>query len=363
MSLSKIMQKLSLLLLGVAIGVLICEVILRLFYKDRIVLFPRYQTTAQYGDFQIRRNRPGSDYHHTTVEGKWHFVFNSRGFRNSYECDYAKGPNVLRVLSIGDSQTLGYEVGQEETFSAQLSSILQTDSVNNQVINAGVTGFGTAEELIFLENEGVRYKPDYVILGFFQNDYEDNVRSNLFTIKDNALFLQNRKYLPGVTIQEHIYNYWIVRWLSEHSYFYSFAFNTVWNLYKDASLLKASSESDEYAIGTNRKVSDDRIQLALKLLEKMYEVCRKNNAALIVVDIPAWNMDSQVTSSLDDALQSSKTRFYDYLIRSQDIIRNIGAADVHRKQGDHHITPATHKYIAQECAKYIESMLYTERNH
>ena len=356
------MKKLSLLVLGVAIGVLICEVILRLFYRDRIVLFPRYQTTAQYGDFQIRRNRPQSDYHHTTVEGKWHFVFNSRGFRNSYECDYAKPPNVLRVLSIGDSQTLGYEVDQEETFSAQLSSILQNDSVDNQVLNTGVTGFGTAEELIFLENEGVRYKPDCVILGFFQNDYEDNVRSNLFSVKDNALILQNRTYLPGVSIQEHIYNYWIVRWLSEHSYFYSFAFNTVWNFFKDASLIKASSASNEYAIGTNQKVGDDRIQLALKLLEKIYDVCKRNNATLIVVDIPAWNIDSQATSSLDDALQSSKVRFYDYLIRSQDIIRNIGANELHRKQGDHHITPATHKYIALECAKYIESMYHSEKN-
>jgi len=35
-----------------------------------------------------------------------------------------------------------------------------------EAINTGVSGFGTAEELVLLENEGVKFHPDFVYLVF-----------------------------------------------------------------------------------------------------------------------------------------------------------------------------------------------------
>ena len=54
-----------------------------------------------------------------------------------------------------------------------------------EAINAGVSGFGTAEALAFLENEG-HYRPDVVVLGFYANDFEDNLKAGLFALDPTA---------------------------------------------------------------------------------------------------------------------------------------------------------------------------------
>jgi lysophospholipase L1-like esterase len=104
----------------------------------------------------------------TTIDGSWKCVTNSRGFRNTREFDYGKPANTLRVLSVGDSHTQGYEVRQEFTFSAVLERFLSHRGKKAEVINTGVSGFSNAEELVFLENEGIKYNPDVVVLGFFR---------------------------------------------------------------------------------------------------------------------------------------------------------------------------------------------------
>ena len=139
------------------------------------------------------------------MDGSWKFTTNKQGFRNDKDFDYAKPEGVIRIVSLGDSQTQGYEVRQVE------------------VMNTGVSGFGTAEELVLLENEMVKYQPDFVILGFYKNDFEDNIRSDLFELDpQNNLVIKNKEYIPGVKIQNLIYAVPFTKLLGENSYAYSF---------------------------------------------------------------------------------------------------------------------------------------------
>src|SRR5438874_1371459 len=94
---------------------------------------------------------------------------------------------TLRVLSLGDSHTQGYEVRQEATFSAVLERYLRSHGVRAEVLNAGVSGYSTAEELAFLENEGYRYQPDVVVVAFYANDFEDNLKADLFGLDKGRL--------------------------------------------------------------------------------------------------------------------------------------------------------------------------------
>jgi hypothetical protein len=96
------------------------------------------------------------------VDGAWKFVTNSRGFRRHAGVHVCQAANTLRVLSLGDSHTQGYEVHQDLTFSAVLERYLKYHKINAEAINTGVSGFSTAEELVLLENEGVKYSPDVV---------------------------------------------------------------------------------------------------------------------------------------------------------------------------------------------------------
>ncbi len=207
----------ALMLVYLCAALAVCEAGARFLFKDKgsVVLFPRYHTDYRYGKYHLRGIRSSADFWHTSVDGSWEFRTDSRGFRNEQNYAYGKHSGALRILSIGDSMTQGYEVRQNYTFSAVARRYLKHLGVQAQVINAGVSGYSTEEELAFLENEGYKYQPDVVVLGFYANDFDDNVRSGLFDLdRQGKLIAKRYEYLPGVAIQNVIYRLPGMAWLS-----------------------------------------------------------------------------------------------------------------------------------------------------
>jgi lysophospholipase L1-like esterase len=68
----------------------------------------------------------------------------------------------------------GYGVKQEETLGDRLADTLRKEGLPAEVINSGVPAYSIDEEIGFLALDGIRYHPDYVILGFCWNDLTDN---------------------------------------------------------------------------------------------------------------------------------------------------------------------------------------------
>jgi hypothetical protein len=121
-------------------------------------------------------HRPGAAGWIETPEYTSYVSFNARGLRER-EIDPAKPAGMYRVLVIGDSFVEGAQVPAEDTVTRRLESILSAQMPDRpvQVINAGNAGFGTAQELLFLEHDGVAYSPDLVVLVYFiDNDLPDN---------------------------------------------------------------------------------------------------------------------------------------------------------------------------------------------
>ncbi|MEM6989144.1 MAG: SGNH/GDSL hydrolase family protein [Myxococcota bacterium] len=88
------------------------------------------------------------------------------------EFPQAKPEGELRGLMLGDSVTMGYGVTYAETFSAKLEGLLaESDDkhATHQMINTGVHGYATRQELIVFERSLV-FEPDFVVLGFCLND-------------------------------------------------------------------------------------------------------------------------------------------------------------------------------------------------
>jgi len=99
---------------------------------------------------------------------------NSKGLHDR-EHEYAAGPGVFRILVLGDS----FMEAQQVPFSASLPRLLEDRLAAHraEVINAGVNGYSTAQELIYLEEEGVRYSPNLILLALFtMNDVVENYR-------------------------------------------------------------------------------------------------------------------------------------------------------------------------------------------
>jgi hypothetical protein len=95
----------------------------------------------------------------------------SRGIRGGSEPSYEKPPGRTRVLVFGDSFTFGHDVGDRETYAAVLEELLP----GHEVLNFGVHGYGHDQMLLYLREEGVRYHPDIVVLGFLGIDMDRNL--------------------------------------------------------------------------------------------------------------------------------------------------------------------------------------------
>src|SRR5260370_10817041 len=83
---------------------------------------------------------------------------NSRGIRGKTEYDYSRQPGRRRIVTLGDSYTLGDEVSDDETYSSDLATLLP----NTELLNLGVSGYGHDQMLLYLKEEGAKYHPDVV---------------------------------------------------------------------------------------------------------------------------------------------------------------------------------------------------------
>ncbi len=122
--------------------------------------------------------------HRPNVEG-WYreeggaFVrINSAGLRDR-EHAKAKPAGVVRIVVLGDSYAEALQVPLEQTFWAILERELNACRAFGpnivEIINLGVSGFGTGQELLALRTWGLAYRPDIVLLAFLTgNDISDN---------------------------------------------------------------------------------------------------------------------------------------------------------------------------------------------
>jgi hypothetical protein len=340
------------------------ELVVRLLWKDDIYLFPRYHTDYTYGKYRIRGLRPNLVYWHSSVDGTWKNITNSRGFRNTRDYPYEKPAGTVRVLSLGDSHTQGNEVQQEETFSAVLERALAARGQPAEVLNAGVSGFGTAEQLVLLENEGVKYRPDVVVLAFFANDFDDNLKSNLFGLDANGNVVEkNYEHVPGVKLQNFIYAIPGMLWLSQNSYFYSMLSNQVWiyaKLYlahRTAQRASAEPGAEPTEIGgweytIPRRATHYQVDLAVALVKRMQQFCEHNGIRLIVVDIPARSEDYHFVPSLTEPVLQRLSAAHIEVVTSQSLFGPYqGVAEMHVPHGNHHLSAFGHTLLGVEIAR------------
>ncbi len=112
---------------------------------------------------------------------------NSLGLRER-EIEIEKPAGLRRVLVLGDSFAFGVGLKQGERFSELLQESVPDDV---QVINAGVPGWGTDQEMLFYETALRRLEPDLVVLTFLaQNDVANNaLRGPLIEVGTKPRFL------------------------------------------------------------------------------------------------------------------------------------------------------------------------------
>lgn len=114
-------------------------------------------------------------------EGEAYIRINSDGLRDR-EHNKEKPAGTLRIAVLGDSYAEALQVPMENAFWAVMEHRLQECKAFGgqkvEVINFGVSGYGTAQELITLRQQAWAYSPDIVVLAFAtDNDVRDNSRA------------------------------------------------------------------------------------------------------------------------------------------------------------------------------------------
>ena len=114
---------------------------------------------------------------------------NAQGFRDR---PFELPADRPRIVALGDSLTFGWGVEAEEGFTSRLEDRLGAD-----VLNLGVSGYGTDQELLLWEREGRALRPLVVLLTVCANDLEEIARPAAygrskpwFSLRDGSLRLE-----------------------------------------------------------------------------------------------------------------------------------------------------------------------------
>ncbi len=96
-----------------------------------------------------------------------HLTINSQGFRAErvYASRAPKGR--VRAVCLGDSFTLGFGVGDADTWCARLERL----EPRFETVNMGQGGYGVDQAYLWYRRDGAALQPDVVLFGFIQEDF------------------------------------------------------------------------------------------------------------------------------------------------------------------------------------------------
>ena len=256
-----------LLLVTVGITFLLAEIALRVFLPDRggeLITISFSENFVEKDDVMGYTGVPFAKGVCYNCETKVDYKLNAEGFRDK---DRAITTDKYRIMVIGDSFVWGVGAEQNGLFTA----LLEKMDPDLDVMNVSVPGWATNQEYFYLENYGLQYKPDMVIVMFF---IENDLIGNGVFEKDGY-----KNYgLPET--KEKTYNKFSIKYVQDHSRIYRLwkrkrrDLKVIWGM--DPILSEYRDDSVEW-------------QATKKWISKFKELADRNNIRLIFVLTPGRN--------------------------------------------------------------------------
>jgi hypothetical protein len=168
------------LAVGIVGGLLLCEGLVRVFSPQTLV------SDVIVGDPDVDyRLRPNATGHMSSPEYSADIRVNSNGFRGAPILRANRRP--VRVLVLGDSFTFGHGLAEEDTLPVVVEQELERASPGTyEVINGGVYGYSTGDQLNLLKKFGLSVEPDIVVTLLILDDMVENLADYRLT-EDGSL--------------------------------------------------------------------------------------------------------------------------------------------------------------------------------
>lgn len=164
---------LSLIFGGIIAGVVLLEIALR----TAGVSFPTFVVPDDHRGVSLRPGAHGW----SLEEGKAYVQINSDGMRDR---DHVKqqAPGTIRIAILGDSFAEARQVSMDQTFwsimEQRLNECFASSGKKIEVLNFGVSGYGTTQEFLTLRHRAWDYSPDIIVLAFLTgNDIRNNSKA------------------------------------------------------------------------------------------------------------------------------------------------------------------------------------------
>lgn len=346
--------------ISILVSLILVEIILRIIplpLSDRF-----FEPNNDFGWYHI----PSRHGWQATTEFRIPIEINENGLRD-LKREYEKESGVYRILLLGDSFTEGLQVSLKDTVGIQLQGMVNLESEREyEVINAGVSKFGTANELLFYENEGAKYNPDLVILLFFHNDVTDNVDVPFFYLEDGVLRQSYPKPIERITLMDRFHF-----WLYDHLQTYRLGYivmKIVEGLLESTSSKDARSSNWVYQTGEVEEL-DYAWELTSSLISELKRSVAEDNARFLVVGIADWNSVTQagadgdfdfdeVNRRLGEILEEQSIAYLD--LTTEFTVQYAETGDSLFWPGDQHWNTKGHKLAAKLIYNYLLDIGYVD---
>ena len=210
----------------------------------------------------------------------------------------SKKSGTLRIMLFGDSTVVGRSARQEGRITVLLERLVSSRGIRAEVINAGVEGYSTDQELIRMQALVPVYKPDIVACCVTLNDLRANVASEQYGLAKPVFILTQNKelrYVPPDIKDTAMPGFWSgIKSLPKYSALYKFFYpqllkvrSTLLRWGKRPLLASYPFGDDEVCYYEPDRLKNFDWDLFVALLKQMQKTARDNGAAFFFYLHPA----------------------------------------------------------------------------
>lgn len=269
-----------------------------------------------------------------------------------------KPAGSYRILVLGDSQTFGFGVRDEETLTARLGALLHASFPQREieVLNAGVPGYGTADELAWLQLKGEELEPDLIIVQFLSvNDLlENRDPASSWAIVENGMLSARERAQSAASDSGDTFRR-CQRYLKQRSHLWRLVSNTVgyWAIRLGWSADRAVLWGEDF--------SAEDAERGQRLLEQVADLATELGAQTLFLyttgQAHVLTGSSATLASrrvLQAAAESTGVAWIDV---SAELAKRADKLDLHYRK-DGHWTPQGHAAVAEILADYLVATLF-----
>ena len=304
---TRVATHLALIAGGIAAALLIIEVGLRV-ANHWFPYFFRYD--AERG-WALRPDASG----YYDREGNAWVRINAEGFRGP-DRPLEKPPGTFRIALLGDSYTEAIQVPYEQTWGAVLERRLAGCPALRgrrvEVLNFGVDGYGTTQELITLRKQAIAYSPDVVVLAFFAGN---DIRNNSVTLEGDQCrpFVSvgaNGGLVPsGPLLNSRLFRLWCMTRFNSRDGSIPELFENAWRILRSGEQTPTAEHPEEVALNYSiyhpppDAAWKDAWRVTDALIGATGEEAQRDHARLLVV-----TLDTGIQVWPDPKVRASFTR-------------------------------------------------------